>query len=126
MTNPINNRYDFAGVGFTLLDLDTGKISGGSLSDGTEFQPLSDVTFDNATGVISFRVAKSRIVGVHNISFTGNVIDDSAGNAIGFTGAWKGERIPIIAAPAAAAGVPPPVDVVEGFWAAVVDRDQME
>jgi hypothetical protein len=125
MTNPINNVYDFAGVGFTLLDLDTGKISGGSLSDGTEFRPLSDVTFNNATGVISFRVAKSRTVGVQNISFTGNVIDDSSGNAIGFTGAWKGERIPIVTAPAAAAIVAP-VDVVEGLWAAVVDRDQIE
>jgi hypothetical protein len=106
------------------LDLDTGKISGGSLSDGTELQPLSDVTFNNATGVISFRVAKSRTGGVQNISFTGNVIDDSSGNPIGFTGAWKGERIPIVAAPVAA--IVPPVDVVEGLWAAVVDRDQIQ
>jgi hypothetical protein len=125
MTNPINNLFDFAGVGFTLFDLDTGIISGGSLSDGAEFQPLSDVIFNNATGVISFRVGKSQTAGVQNISFTGDVIDDSSGNAIGFTGAWKGERIPIVTAPAAAI-VPPLVDVVEGRWAAVVDRDQIQ
>jgi hypothetical protein len=124
MTNPIDNQFDFAGVGFTVLDLDTGKIAGGSILDGTEFQPLTEVTFNDATGVVSFRVATSRTVGVRNISFTGNVIDDSAGNAIGFTGTWKGERIPVIAEPTAA--VTPPPDVVEGLWAAVVDRHQIQ
>ena len=85
---------------------------------------MIDVTFNDATGVVSFRVATSRTAGVRNISFAGNVIDDSAGNVIVFTGTRKGERIPVIAEPTAA--ITPPPDVIEGLWAAVLDRHQIQ
>ena len=95
MSNPDNN-FDFAGAGFVLLSLDIGTTSSGSLTDGSGFQPLSNITFDGTTGATSFAVAESPTIGVRNIKFSGNVINDGSGNAIGFTGTWQGIRVPVI------------------------------
>jgi hypothetical protein len=139
MSNPDNN-FDFAGAGFILLSLDIGTTSSGSLTDGSGFQPLSNITFDGTTGAISFAVAESPTIGVRNIKFSGNVINDGSGNAIGFTGTWQGLRVPVIVEESATAdaqsapakreepaiGVAPPVFFdVQGLWAAVVDRDEI-
>jgi hypothetical protein len=140
MSNPDNN-FDFAGAGFILLSLDVGTTSVGSLSDGSSSQPLGNITFDDATGAISFDVAESPTIGVRNITFSGNVINDDSGNAIGFTGTWQGVRVPVIIEESARAAAPsapvkregpalrvspPPIfDDVGGSWAAVVDRDQI-
>lgn len=135
-----NNNFDFAGAGFILLSLDVGTTSVGTLSDGSSSQPLSNITFDDATGAISFHVAESPTIRVQNIRFSGNVINDDSGNAIGFTGTWQGVQMPVIieesataaaqSAPAKrkepALGVfPPPIFDVGGFWAAVIDRDEI-
>lgn len=128
MSNPDNN-FDFAGAGFILLSLDIGTISSGSLSDASGSQPLSNITFNSTTGATSFHVAESPTTGVRNINFSGNVINDGSGNAIGFTGTWEGTRLPIIresdARSAPAIGVIPTPFEVEGLWAAVIDRDQI-
>jgi hypothetical protein len=139
MSNPDNN-FDFAGAGFILLSLDIGTTSSGSLTDGSGFQPLSNITFDGTTGAVSFAVAESPTIGVRNIKFSGNVIDDGSGNAIGFTGTWQGVRVPVIIEESATAAAqsapakpekpalrvfPPPIFDVGGSWAAVVDRDQI-
>ena len=139
MSNP-DNTFDFAGAGFILLGLDVGTISSGTLSDGSSSQQLSNITFNDATGAISFDVAESPTIRVRNIKFSGKVIDDDSGNAIGFTGTWQGVRVPIIREESATATaqsaptkpkepalgvVPPPIFDVGGSWAAVVDRDQI-
>jgi hypothetical protein len=128
MSNPDNN-FDFAGAGFILLSLDIGTISSGSLSDASGSQPLSNITFNSTTGATSFHVAESPTTGVRNINFSGNVINDDSGNAIGFTGTWEGTRLPIIresdARSAPAIGVIPTPFEVKGLWAAVIDRDQI-
>jgi hypothetical protein len=139
MSNPDNN-FDFAGAGFILLSMDVGTTSVGTLSDGSRSQPLSKITFDDATGAISFDVAESPTIGVRNITFSGNVINDDSGNAIGFTGTWQGVRVPVIIEESATAAaqsapakreepalgvLPPPIFDVGGSWAAVVDRDQI-
>jgi hypothetical protein len=139
MSNPDNN-FDFAGAGFILLSLDVGTTSVGELSDGSSSQPLSNITFDDATGAISFDVDESPTIGVRNITFSGNVISDDSGNAIGFTGTWQGFRAPVIFEESATASAqsapakreepargrfPRPIFDVEGSWAAVIDRDQI-
>jgi hypothetical protein len=139
MSNPDNN-FDFAGAGFILLSLDIGTISSGALSDGSSSQPLGNITFDDATGAISFDVAESPTIRVRNIRFSGNVINDDSGNAIGFTGTWQGVRVPIPVEESATAAaqsaptkreepalgvLPPPIFDVWGSWAAVVDRDEI-
>ena len=138
MSNPDNN-FDFAGAGFTLLSLDIGTTSSGSLTDGSGFQPLSNITFNDRTGAVSFGVAESPTISVRNIKFGGNVISDGSGNAIGFTGTWQGLRVPVIVEESATAdaqsapakreepalGVVPPFFNAQGLWAAVVDRDEI-
>jgi len=125
MSNP-DGPYDFAGAGFVLLSLDIGNISTGSLSDGTRSQPLSHLTYNGATGAISFQVATSQTENARNLSFTGTAIKDTSGNAIGFTGSWSGERTSI-SDPNTKAEVRLPGGIganrVEGPWAAVVERN---
>jgi hypothetical protein len=135
MNNPDGN-FDFAGIGFTLLSLDVGTISDGTLLGGSLSQPLGSVTFDNATGAISFSAAKSP-AGVEDIAFAGNAIADDSGNVIGFTGTWQGVRVPIIVEELAtvaahrgrverekpALGITrPPFFDASGSWAAVADH----
>ena len=48
------------------------------------------------TGAVSFDAAESPTIGARNIKFSGNVINDGSGNAIGFTGTWQGIRVPVI------------------------------
>jgi hypothetical protein len=122
-----NNNFVFAGVGFTLLSLDTGTVNVGSLSDGSSIQPLSNVTFDGATGAISFYVPDSPTAGVNDITFSGNTISDDFGNAIGFTGTWAGWRVereePALRVHPPRPG--PPIFEVGGLWAGVIDRDEI-
>ena len=131
-TNP-DTSYYFAGLGFTVLNLDIGRINQGSLANQSFTQPLSDISFDNATGAISFAVAESPEL-VRDIQFTGNAITDSSESAIGFAGTWKGERVIIIRTAAGAEHTnhprmeeaPPTSLAVQGYWSAVVDSNQME
>jgi hypothetical protein len=133
MSNPDNSFY-FAGVGFTQLNLTIGTTNYGTLSDGSNSQLLSNITFDDATGAVSFDVGESP-TNVRSITFSGNVINDDSGYAIGFTGTWQGVRMPIIMEESAAAAAksgpaireepalgifPPPIYDVGGSWAAVV------
>ena len=129
MSNPDNN-FDFAGAGFILLNLghrdDQFRVSG----QASGSQPLSNITFNSTTGATSFHVAESPTTGVRNINFSGNVINDNSGNAIGFTGTWEGTRLPIIPKsdarvhPTAIGVIPTPFEV-KGLWAAVIDRNQI-
>jgi hypothetical protein len=122
MSNPTGTYY-FAGLGFSAFSLDIPGppfINHGSLSDQSFTQPCDDVSYDSATGQLSFVVAESPEL-VRDILFTGNVIIDGSGNAVGFSGTWKGDRVIVIKTEGAALPLqPPPSDLtVEGYWAAV-------
>lgn len=113
-----------------MLNLDVGAINRGSLANQSFTQPLSDISFDNATGAISFAVAESPEL-VRDIQFTGNAITDGSGLAIGFAGTWKGERVIVVRTAAGAEhtnrpgkeealpGPPPTSLAVQGYWSAV-------
>ena len=130
ISNP-SAQYNFSGAGFTALNLDIRQppnINQGAITNQSFTQPLSDILFDNATGAISFVVAENP-EDVRDITFTGNAITD-AGFAIGFTGTWKGERMPVIRTEkaaerereGAALPIPPPNNslTVEGNWSATL------
>jgi hypothetical protein len=88
----------FAGVGFSSLFLNLGQTSTGNLSvaDPTAAPvPLSQISYDPATGGISFHAAHGGW-NVTNVTFTGSVIGDGAGNVAGLEGTWKGTWIPVI------------------------------
>jgi hypothetical protein len=123
MSNP-TNWYYFAGLGFTAFYLDIpgpGNINQGSLSNQSFTQPCSDISYDSATGQISFAVAESPEL-VRDILFTGNVISDGTGSDAGFSGTWKGDRVIVIRNEGTALPVqPPPSLTVEGYWAAVLN-----
>lgn len=129
ITNP-DTSYYFAGLGFTVLNLSIGDRNAGSLVNQSLTQNLSDISFDNATGAISFAVAESPEL-VRDIQFTGNAITDDSGSAIGFAGTWKGERVTIIRSatgaehangPRQEEALPGPLTpglAVQGYWSAV-------
>jgi hypothetical protein len=112
MTN-VSGSFYFAGLGFTTLDVNlvTGGISNGQLSNQSFSQPCSDISYDSATGQVSFAVAESQEL-VRNILFTGNVINDG-GEPVGLSGTWKGDRVIVIRTEG-------PALTVEGYWAAVL------
>jgi hypothetical protein len=93
----------FAGVGFSSLFLNLGEISTGVLSvadSPAETVELDQISYDAATGDISFHAAHGAW-SVTNVTFTGNVIGDGAGNIAGLEGTWKGTWIPVISHQAA-------------------------
>jgi hypothetical protein len=115
----------FAGLGFSSLFLNLGQTSTGQLSaaGSTAPVPLSQVSYDAATGGISFHAAHGGW-NVTNITFTGSVIGDGAGNVAGLEGTWKGTWIPVIEDRAAKTakplpGIPLPFPSATGGWAAV-------
>jgi hypothetical protein len=131
MTNNPTAQYYFAGLGFTMLGLDvrnSPNISFGSLTNQSFTQSLGDISFESATGTISFTVAASPEQ-VRDIVFTGNAITDSSGFVVGFSGTWKGERVIVVKAARAQSPrkqanlfVPPPISslTVEGYWSAAL------
>jgi len=127
--NAFSNYY-FAGLGFTQLNVDTGTIKSGTLLNQTFSQLLSNITYDNTTGKISFGVAESPI-NIRAISCTGNAMTDPSGTTVvGFSGTWTGERVIVVkgaeaahAAKQALAGGPGgPVSGlnVSGYWSAAI------
>lgn len=122
-------NYYFAGLGFTQLDVDTGTIKSGTLLNQTFSQLLTNVSYDNTTGKISFGVAESP-TNVRGISFAGNAMTDASGTTVvGFSGTWTGERAVVVKgpeaahaakhAPAAGPGVPNGL-TVQGYWSAAI------
>jgi hypothetical protein len=128
-------NYSFAGLGFSELDVDTASTLGNVLLNQTQTvrQQLTNLSYDNTTGKISFGIAESpeNILGV---SFAGNAITDASGNTVvGFSGTWTGQRAVVIegaAQPAksapsqetAAQISPGPANglTVQGYWSAVI------
>ena len=135
MINNPTADYNFAGLGFTALSLDVrdpSNINQGAITNQSFTQQLSNISFNNSTGAISFAVALSP-ERVRNIQFTGTAITDSSGFVVGFTGTWTGQRIVVIrsaqaarregtADKGAAFQIQPPINSlsVEGFWAATL------
>jgi hypothetical protein len=126
MTNNPTAQYYFSGVGFTMLDLDVRdypNVSLGSITNQSLTQSLRDISFNNATGTISFAVAESP-ERVRNIVFTGSAIPDGSGFAIGFTGTWEGERVLVFGPENEEPALPgtPPVRglTVQGYWSAAL------
>jgi hypothetical protein len=141
MINNPTAQYYFAGLGFTMLDLDIRDgplISIGSITNQSLTQPLRDISFNGATGTISFAVAESPEQ-VRDILFTGNAITDGTGFVTGFTGTWEGERVIVIRTQntaeavlavsaaqtsgreeAALPGRPPSGLAVQGSWVAIL------
>ena len=129
-----NGNYRFAGVGFTGLSLDFGTTNS-QLKKQASSQPLNNLTYDGATGRLSFQVTESP-ANVKGISFTGNIINDVSGNLAGLAGTWKGERALVVEgatrtaerAPgahqqSALRATPPPSGLtVEGSWAAILNE----
>jgi hypothetical protein len=122
--------YYFAGLGFTQLNVDTGTIKSGTLLDQTFSQLLTNISYDNTTGKISFAVAESPI-NIRAISFVGNAITDASGTTVvGFSGTWTGERVVVVKgaeaaqgakrAPTVVPGGPPSGLNVEGYWSAAI------
>jgi hypothetical protein len=123
----VSGTFYFAGLGFTTLDVNivSGGISSGQLSNQSYSQPCSDISYDSTTGQVGFAVAESQQL-VRNILFTGNVINDGSGNPVGLSGTWKGDRVIVIRTEGAALPVQPPPSTltVEGYWAAVLEPQQ--
>jgi len=134
MINNPTADYNFAGLGFTALGLDVrdpSAINQGTITNQSFSQQLSDISFNNSTGAISFAVALSPEL-VRNIQFTGTAITDSSGEyVVGFAGTWTGQRIVVIRQAAerkgaahkeAAFPIQPPVSSlsVEGYWSAAL------
>ena len=100
--NSLADKYAFSGVGFTDL-FTTGTGSSGSVSNqsitqpgNTSFsQPLSNLTFDSATGAISFSVPESP-ANIRNVSFVGTVTNAVSGILTGMTGTWTGESVLVV------------------------------
>jgi hypothetical protein len=93
----------FAGLGFSSLFLNIGNISSGILSvsnPATAPVPLDQISYDAESGGISFHAAHGGW-NVTNITFTGSVIGDGAGNVAGLEGTWKGTWIPVVSGQAA-------------------------
>jgi hypothetical protein len=121
-------QFYFAGVGFSSLSLSIGgNSSAGALSfadPAAESVPLGDISFDAAAGDVSFQAAQSGW-NVRNITFTGSIIADAAGNVAGLEGTWKGTWIPVVvgrAAETAKARALPGIGLfpsATGTWAAV-------
>lgn len=128
-------NYSFAGLGFSELDVDTASTLGNVLLNQSQSvrQPLTNMSYDNTTGKISFVVAESP-ENIRGISFAGNAITDASGNTVvGFSGTWTGERVVVVeeavqtaksapiqkSAPHVSA-VPPNALTVKGYWSAVI------
>jgi len=129
--------FYFAGLGFTALALtlnDPPSVSAGNFSTatGTDGPAVANISYDSATGAISFALVGESPDAIRDVLFTGNAIKDSFGNIVGMSGTWTGQRIPVVrgeraaerpkGAPPGAAfpGGPPPVSSnVQGNWAAV-------
>jgi hypothetical protein len=120
-------NFYFAGVGFSSLFLNIGQTSTGALSVADPAAapvPLDQISFNAAADGISFQAAHGGW-NVRNITFTGSVVTDAAGNVAGLEGTWKGTWVPVIfgrAAETAKARALPGVGLfpsVTGTWAAV-------
>jgi hypothetical protein len=120
-------NFYFAGVGFSSLFLNIAETSTGVLSVADPAAapvPLDQISYDAAAGGISFHAAHGGW-NVRNITFTGSVIADAAGNVAGLAGTWKGTWIPVVlgqAAETAKARALPGVGLLQsvtGTWAAV-------
>jgi hypothetical protein len=98
---------------------------------------LADISYDNATGKISFAVPDSQEQ-IRDITFTGNVINDDTGLSVGISGTWTCERVPVIRTAhdversksvhkEPAFGAPPgSSSTVQGYWSAVLDQNTPE
>lgn len=110
MSNP-SGDYTFAGLGFTGLrfDLDGSQYGGGLYYGEGSTIPISDATYTDTTGVITFGAAGSP-AGVSDLNFTGNIILDLNGDVIGIAGTWTGRSFintRVAAEPAAEATADP-------------------
>jgi hypothetical protein len=121
----IDGTFYFAGLGFTTLQLflpAPGGIGASAyLSNQSFSQHGSDISYDSATGQLSFAVAENPGL-VRDILFTGHVITDGSG-AVGFSGTWTGRLVTVTRTEEAARPVRPPPGVLpaEGLWAAVLE-----
>jgi len=139
MINNPTADYNFAGLGFTALSLDVrdpSHINQGAITNQSFTQQLSNISFNNSTGAISFAVAQSPEL-VRNIQFTGTAFTDSSGQyVVGFTGTWTGQRILLnrsahaarregTAHKGAAFQIQPPNNSlnVEGYWSATLGTE---
>jgi hypothetical protein len=128
VTMETDYQFYFAGVGFSSLSLSIGNSSEGTLSfadPNAESVPLGEVSFDAAAGKVSFQAAKSGW-NLKNLTFTGSIIADGAGNVAGLDGTWTGTWSPIVIGGRAAerpkARALPGIGLfpsVSGTWAAV-------
>ena len=92
MSNPSGDYTTFVGLGFTaLLVRPDGSQYIGYLYYGGEGAsiPISNATYTDATGVVTFGAAASS-TGVGDLNFTGNIILDMNGNVTAMTGTWTG------------------------------------
>jgi hypothetical protein len=117
----------FAGVGFSSLFLNLGEISSGQLSvANSTVEPvvLDQISYDAAAGSISFHATHGGW-NVTNVTFTGSIVPDGAGNVAGLEGTWKGTWIPVILGQTADAAKPRArrgiggLPSATGTWAAV-------
>ena len=86
MSNPYGN-YTFAGLGFASLYFPLEDT--GSLSPAQGNILISNKTYTDATGVVTFSAGQSP-AGVTDLNFTGNIILDLSGNVTAIAGTWTG------------------------------------
>jgi hypothetical protein len=123
----------FTGLGLTLTDPPSVSAGGFSTPGSTDGPAVANISYDSATGAISFALVGESPDAVRDVLFNGNVTKDSFGNIVMLSGTWAGQRIIVVRAERAAEhpkgarpgaafpGGPPPVSSlnVQGNWAAV-------